>query len=209
MRKSQIIGQTFVYLMGAIIFIVIVIYGYAKISELLDRQQQLCIDQMGLDLKAKVEEIGQTFDVNIYRLKTCGEWNRVCIWNYELSGPACSSMDWATVLAPYFDTVQAPGLLDSGSKPPETVRRQIMSCTENNMAVYRSGSIDVQLYNIGKARVGTSIREQMTPGTVPSPYIFNCFYAPRGNVYLRIQGKGSEAVIISDYPGRYENPHES
>jgi hypothetical protein len=201
--------------MGAVIFAIIIIYGYAKINDLLARQQEVCILQMGSDMKAKVEEVGQSLDVVSYSLHTCGEYNQVCFWGPDLTRGTepCpqSSFTWSGNNFDYLFTqaAYAKDRVDSAVKPPYDIYAQVRLCRSDvNMGVYKKDKGDVQYFPVGTIAVGER-RNQNTNALIASgtftPPPFNCFRAKRGIVYLQIQGTGNTAVITAD-PVHYEQP---
>ncbi len=212
-RKSQIIGQTFVYIMGTVIFITIILYGYTKISDLLGREQTLCIERMGADMRAKVEQIGQTFDTINYALHTCGEYNVVCFLDSSYiarTGSSCSGAASIASFETFFTSSTAPYYLDSASKPPASIREQIRRCDEANMYVYQKEEVQFKPYNIGKINVARATAPLSSPsplGVADASLLpnFNCYYATRGVIYLQFEGNGNSVTIRAN-PLKYERP---
>ena len=83
-RKAQIIGQVFVLILGAIILITVLGYGYTSINKLLKRQQEIAVAAFEGDLNDAVQRVKLRFgSVERLDLPIPGKFSEVCIVNAE------------------------------------------------------------------------------------------------------------------------------
>ncbi|MEM4263652.1 MAG: hypothetical protein QW666_02030 [Candidatus Woesearchaeota archaeon] len=61
MRKAQMIGQIFIFVLAALIFILILTYGYRAISNFLQRSEQVALIDFKTDLESAVETIKRDY----------------------------------------------------------------------------------------------------------------------------------------------------
>ena len=57
MRKGQIIGQIFIFVLAALIFVLILLYGYRAISGFLKTKEQVEVTEFKTELESKVKAI--------------------------------------------------------------------------------------------------------------------------------------------------------
>ena len=79
-RKSQMISQIFIFVMAAIIFLLILMYGYKAISNFLQRSEQVALIDFKTDLESAVEVIKRDYgSVRKIELMLPKEYTDVCI----------------------------------------------------------------------------------------------------------------------------------
>ncbi|MBW3001730.1 hypothetical protein KY338_01050 [Candidatus Woesearchaeota archaeon] len=79
-KKAQMIGQIFVFVVAAIIFILILTYGYKAISNFLARSEQVALIDFKSDLESAVEVIKRsTKSVKKLELKLPKRYTELCI----------------------------------------------------------------------------------------------------------------------------------
>ena len=80
MRKGQMIGQIFVFVVAAIIFILILMYGYKAISNFLQRSEQVALIDFKSDLESSVEVIKRDYgSVRKIELRLPKKYTELCI----------------------------------------------------------------------------------------------------------------------------------
>ncbi|MBW2970033.1 hypothetical protein KY319_02825 [Candidatus Woesearchaeota archaeon] len=84
MKKAQIIGQIFVFILAGLIFILIVSYGYKAIQYFLERQEQVVLVDFKTDLEIAVEGVKRDYGtVRKAELKLPSKYQGVCFFDYE------------------------------------------------------------------------------------------------------------------------------
>lgn len=79
MRKSQMIGQIFIFVLAALIFLLILIYGYRAISSFLARSEQVSLIDFKTDLESAVDVIKRDYgSVKKVELRLPTRYTEVC-----------------------------------------------------------------------------------------------------------------------------------
>jgi hypothetical protein len=61
MRKAQMIGQIFIFIIAAIVFVLVLMYGYSAITNFLKSSEQVSLIEFKLSLRSGVEQIKPDF----------------------------------------------------------------------------------------------------------------------------------------------------
>lgn len=78
--KAQMIGQIFIFVLAALIFLLILIYGYRAISNFLERSEQVALIDFKTDLESSVEIIKRDYgSVKKVELMLPKRYSEVCI----------------------------------------------------------------------------------------------------------------------------------
>jgi hypothetical protein len=78
--KAQLIGQIFVFVLAALIFILILMYGYRAISNFLQRSEQVALIDFKTDFESAVEVIKRDYgSVKKVELMLPKRYTEVCI----------------------------------------------------------------------------------------------------------------------------------
>lgn len=86
-RKSQMLSQIFVFVMAAVVFILILTYGYRAISNFLSRSEQVALIDFKTDLESAVEVIKRDYgSVKKVELSLPKRYTEVCIVDPEDPG---------------------------------------------------------------------------------------------------------------------------
>ncbi len=94
-KKAQMIGQIFVFVVAAIIFILILTYGYKAISNFLARSEQVALIDFKADLESSVEVIKRDYgSVRKVELRLPKRYTEVCIVDVK----RCESLEQARPL---------------------------------------------------------------------------------------------------------------
>ncbi|MEK6874799.1 MAG: hypothetical protein AABX52_03570 [Nanoarchaeota archaeon] len=79
MKQGQVIGQALLFVLGAIIFSMILIYGYNAISKLQAVKSEVCLIDMENTLKNQVERVRASFgSVRKLDLSVCPGYTSIC-----------------------------------------------------------------------------------------------------------------------------------
>ncbi|MBW2986520.1 hypothetical protein KY333_04075 [Candidatus Woesearchaeota archaeon] len=79
-KKAQMVGQIFVFVVAAIIFILILTYGYRAISSFLDRSEQVALIDFKSDLESSTEVIKRDYgSVRKLNLRVPDKYQELCI----------------------------------------------------------------------------------------------------------------------------------
>jgi len=78
MKKSQITGEVFVYIIAAILFALIVSYGYKAINSFLHKSEQVALIDFSNNLKVAVDRIAASSDVEKLELLLPSKYRAVC-----------------------------------------------------------------------------------------------------------------------------------
>lgn len=82
--KAQVIGQVFVFILAALVFILIISYGYRSIDYFLERQDEALILDVKNDLENAVENARHDFQsVRKLQLRLPSKYDGVCFLNYD------------------------------------------------------------------------------------------------------------------------------
>ncbi|MBD3304658.1 hypothetical protein GF343_05970 [Candidatus Woesearchaeota archaeon] len=86
-KRAQMIGQIFVFVVAAIIFILILTYGYKAISNFLARSEQVALIDFKSDLESAVEVIKRDYDsVRKVELRLPKRFNELCVVDVDKCG---------------------------------------------------------------------------------------------------------------------------
>ncbi|MFH0979043.1 MAG: hypothetical protein V1837_07130 [Candidatus Woesearchaeota archaeon] len=78
MRKSQIIGQVFIYSMAAITFGLILLFGYKAVSNLTNQGKSVSLLQLRNDVQTAINSIGSSADVEKAVLRIPSGYSKIC-----------------------------------------------------------------------------------------------------------------------------------
>jgi len=79
-KKAQMIGQIFIFILAAILFVLIITYGYRAINDFLQRSEQVTLIGFKEELKSGIERIKRDYgSVRKLELQVPKRYNEVCI----------------------------------------------------------------------------------------------------------------------------------
>ena len=92
MVKGQLIGQAFIFILAALVFILIISYGYRSINYLLARQDEATMLDVKTDIETAVENVRHDFQsVRKVTLRLPAKYQGMCFFEYA---------SWASVTHP-------------------------------------------------------------------------------------------------------------
>jgi len=91
-KKAVVMSQVFIYIVAAIVFAVVLIFGYQAISGFLEKGEQVAFVTFKTDLESAVREVYSDFGkVVVYNernpFSVPGEYERVCFLDLDYEGP--------------------------------------------------------------------------------------------------------------------------
>jgi len=84
-KKAQIIGQAFIFILAAILFSLILLYGYKAISRIGETQSEVELVEFRDSLSTVVNQIRQDYgSVKKYALKIPSDYKEICVVDLKL-----------------------------------------------------------------------------------------------------------------------------
>tara|TARA_B100000315_G_C14591057_1_gene595832 strand:- start:4606 stop:5127 length:522 start_codon:yes stop_codon:yes gene_type:complete len=83
-KKGQIMGQVFIYIMSALIFALVMIYGYKAISDFIARADQVSEIELSTDLKTSISTIASSQDVKQKSITVPNKFKEMCFVDLEI-----------------------------------------------------------------------------------------------------------------------------
>ena len=168
-KKSQVSGQVFVYVLSAIIFAFIMLYGYKAISSFIDKGEDVKLIQLRTDLTTSIKKISTSSDVRKLELIIPSTFDKLCLINSYPSG---------------VDGTESSGS-DLGNPSSSHYNPLIFNSWKDEVQqdAFLVPHTDFQIY-IGKMQIDTSIHNK-----------WSCFNIVNGRVELRLEGLGDGAKV--------------
>lgn len=88
-KKSQIAGEVFVYIIGAVIFTLVIIYGYRAINDFRARSDQVSLIEFSQDIKNTVKRISSGSDVEKKTFFMPQKYTEVCFVDIRQPASTC------------------------------------------------------------------------------------------------------------------------
>ena len=80
MKKAQIVGEAFTFILAALVFILIIGYGYSAIKSFITKQEQVAIADFKMKLEAGVEQVMlSTGSVDKLKLSLPAKYKELCL----------------------------------------------------------------------------------------------------------------------------------
>jgi hypothetical protein len=93
-KKAQIIGQVFIFILAAAIFIMILLYGYKAIVGFSQRSEQVALIDMKMTLESGVEEISLDYgSVKKLELGIPTKYSEICFVDLSVEEPPLEFME--------------------------------------------------------------------------------------------------------------------
>lgn len=84
MKKAQFIGQVFVFIIAAILFALILVYGYKAIAKFGEQRQEVALIQFQDDLKSAVAKTAVDYgSVKKFTIEVPADYEEVCFVDLE------------------------------------------------------------------------------------------------------------------------------
>ena len=85
MKKGQIAGQVFVYILAALIFGAVFLFGYRAIDAFLEKQEEVVITEMNSNLRNSIQRIAPSSDIEVSRIRIPEQFKRVCFIDLRIN----------------------------------------------------------------------------------------------------------------------------
>jgi len=169
-KKSQVSGQVFVYVLSAIIFAFIMIYGYKAISSFIDKGEDVKLIQLRTDLTKSIKKISTSSDVRKLELLVPSRFDQLCLINsYPLGVKNADAVDYGSDLGDSSSGYYNPLIYNSWKD-------------EVQQDAFLVPHTDFQIY-IGNMQIEESGHK------------WACFTIVNGRVNLRLEGLGDGARV--------------
>ena len=130
MRRGQIIGQVFIYILSTVIVAAILMYGYTAVSEFRERSQNVAKVKLQSDITNAVSRLSSDYGSVQRKELYLGEYLKMC----------------------FVDTYETPADLDFPSSTNKLILDNVQSKTGNNVFLLKD-TLE-QSFNAGKISVG-------------------------------------------------------
>lgn len=180
MKRAQLYGQVFIYILTIIIISFILIYGYNAISNFKGRTEQIVSLKLGEDLKSSVQRITPDFGSVIKKEIDVGSASQICFAeNFEYLG----NRNFPVGKDSNSDSIVVDPIIKDSIKSSES---SLDHSKDKN--AFLIGKSALNSFNIGNIKVGDG-----------SITLFNvlCIKPVNGKVALKLEGKGDHALISS------------
>ena len=172
MRKSQLYGQIFIYILTILIISLILIYGYNAITNFKGRTEQIVSLKLGEDIKSSVERIKPDYGSVVKKEIDVGGASQIC---FVESFPSILSTN----------TPVGKDSDDNNIIVNPIVKDSISSGSDKNVFLIKKTVSNS--FNVGSIRVSESIVTGHTN-------VF-CVYPKNGIAILKLTGKGDHALV--------------
>ena len=177
MKKAQLQGQVFIYILTILVISFILIYGYNAISNFRSRTNQIIYLKLGEDLKSSVQRITPDFGSVLKKEIDAGAASQICfVENFQYVGnrnsPAGKNSDGANIPV-------NPVIKDS-------IKSSSGEVSDKN--VFLIGKSILYSFSIGYIKVDESAS--------PAAH-FNVLCIPpvNGKIILKMEGMGDHTLI--------------
>jgi len=115
MRKSQVAGQVFTYVLAAVIFAFVIIYGYKAITGFIEKGEEIKLIQLKTGITTSARKISTSSDIRKLELHIPSKYDSICLINSYPDGvqrlgiPALTSdfaRDYPLIYDSWDDNVQ-------------------------------------------------------------------------------------------------------
>ncbi len=96
MRNAQLMGQVFIYVMSAMVFALVVVFGYRAISDFIHRADQVAEVELSTDLKSSVTTIASSQDVKQKTVNVPAKFKKICFIDLLYPDPKGSGLCTST-----------------------------------------------------------------------------------------------------------------
>jgi|TARA_B100001964_G_C14128977_1_gene551945 hypothetical protein len=166
MKKAQITGQVFIYILSAMVFALVLVYGYKAIGDFLNRADQVAEIELSTDLKSSIKTIASSQDVKQKAISIPAKFKQICFIDLNKDAKTTNMCDithgdYNLVICNFWD-----------------------SNAEQNVFLLPNPS-DVKVF-VGEI-------EPREPDQTPLDYL--CMNITNGKVKLKLQGLGDRTGI--------------
>ena len=192
MRRAEITGTVLGYVIAAIIFAMILLYGYKIVFKFQNDADRITSTQLAVDLKAAVKKIGADFGtIDKRELKLPSGVTKVCfldmIWASDPNNDPDSSSGAKQGICGSGNTDYNIGICDAWKGASSNQGENVYLLNQNDIA---ADPIDA-----GPIKLGL---DDATNGYDSSPH-YLCLPTINGKVEIKLRGLG-DSVELSEWP---------
>jgi hypothetical protein len=81
MKKSQVANQVFVYVLAAIVFSMVLMYGYKAINNFASDARYVSLVQLKTDLESSINDIASTQNVKLKTFRIPSDFRQLCFFD--------------------------------------------------------------------------------------------------------------------------------
>lgn len=176
-RRGQL-STVFVYIMAAIVFVVIVVFGYKAITEFVSKGERVAFVSFKADIEEAVRSIASDYgSVVIYNaqnpLRVPGRYERVCFIDVDKSPPIRCDVVLNPIICDAWKTA-----FDAGG----------WSASEANVFLEPLGMLPIKVYRLRVDTNSNGVEDSADGGHL-------CFGTASGRIDIRLEGKGDHTFI--------------
>lgn len=187
MKKAQAVGQVFVYIIVALTFALVTIFGYKAVEGFLEKSERVAFVSFKTDLETTIEQIAPEYgSVRIVEFRPPVEFRKICFADVEadvaVDNPATDGKEGCDVEK--FDPIACDQWNELNSFPndDETQKKER----------YRTASQNVFLSPPAEFAIKVS---RLQVRTEENNLDYLCLPVANGQFRLRLEGKGSYVLI--------------
>ncbi len=107
-RKSQVIGQVFIYILALIIFSLVLLYGYKTIKNFSNKADDISLIQLTTDIKTSVKKISYDYGTVIKKeISIPGKYSHVCFIDLDHQAEISLQDEHPAVYNSWYDRAQS------------------------------------------------------------------------------------------------------
>ena len=169
MRKAQIIGQVFIYALAAVVFGMILLFGYRAVDNFLQRSHEVSLIDLKNDMQSGINSIGSSKDVEKRVFYLPSKYTKLCF----LGNVTDDNYKQTTCLC-----LGKPGCVGGNESDYSPALCKIWrDGTRQNVYLIPLGDIDI------------------TVKKIEMEHDYLCVTPQKGMVELRLKGKGDSTLI--------------
>ena len=87
LKKAQIAGEIFVFILAAVLAILIIAYGYRAIAGFTARTNEIALAELTTKLQSEIRTISSSHDVKRIDLRLPGKYEKICLIDFSRYSP--------------------------------------------------------------------------------------------------------------------------
>jgi hypothetical protein len=181
MKKKGQVNQVFIYMMAAIIFGVVIIFGYKAVAMLLNLSEDTKLIQFKMDIVSSIDNMVPTQDRRIKSYELPDKFSKICFFNMKKGGSACEIGSGGVCTR---NCRKPPS--DLGSDLTNVMCNAWISNVSTNIYLTPMSEFPLQVKSIDPIRINSSNVED---------HGYLCVNITDGRFKLSLQGKGDRTQI--------------
>lgn len=176
-KKGQAVGQVFVYIIMALTFALITIFGYKAVEGFLEKSERVAFVSFKTDLETVMEQIAPEYgSVRLVKFRPPVEFRKICFVNVEENVPDSCNFDPIAC-----DQWREITLIHDNNQEKQKKKR------------YEKASQNVFLSPPAEFPIKVARLQTHLPNELRDDYL--CLPIVNGHFNLRLEGLGSHVLI--------------